>query len=94
MKKIVNALFPWLVLHEVNQQLKEIYIIMSKNQEKIDALTAKVDKIVTEIEALKAQPGAETLDFSALEAAVNTADDLNPDAQETVEGGGGQDESA
>lgn len=91
MKTLFNVFLPWLILREIAENQERIIEIMSANQDKINALTTKVDKIITEIEALKAQPGAEELDFSGLEAAINTADELNPDAPETVEGGAGGD---
>jgi hypothetical protein len=95
-KWLAVSLLPYSLLQTVIRNQERMMMLMSENQDKINALTTKVEKIVTEIEALKAQPGAEDLDFSALEAAVNTADDLNPDAEqppsETVEDGSGQDE--
>lgn len=53
------------------------YRIMSENQAHIDQLASKfqtaLDNIQTEITNLKNQPGAETLDFSALDAEANQA---------------------
>lgn len=59
--------------------------VMSANQARIDALADQVDKakneVVAAVDALKAQVEAgETLDFSRLDSAVQTLDDLNPDA--------------
>jgi predicted nucleic acid-binding Zn-ribbon protein len=68
---------------EIFKQLLKMEKIMSENQAKIDALAAQLQKakaeIVAEIEALKNQPGAEVLNFSALESAAQGLDDLNPD---------------
>lgn len=89
MKRIVNLFLPWLILPEIAETQERILIIMSANQDKIDALTTKVEKIYVEVQKLKEQPGAETLDFTRLESAVGQVDDINPD--ETVDDGSGDD---
>lgn len=84
-----------LLLHIVKQN-ERIIRMTSANQQHIDELTTKVNKIITEIQALKNQTGAENLDFTALDAAVGQADDLNEDATtppDTLTGGNGVDNS-
>lgn len=53
---------------------------MSENQDHINALTEKANKILAEVQALKSQPGAEALDFSGLDSALQNVDDVNEDA--------------
>ena len=73
----------WVSNSEILKQILNLGKIMSENQAKIDALAAQLAKakaeIVAQIEELKNQPGAEVLDFSALESAAQGLDDLNPD---------------
>lgn len=77
----------WVSNSEILQQILKLGQIMSENQAKIDALAAQLEKakveIIAQIEELKNQPGAEVLDFSALEMAAQSLDDLNPDEPET-----------
>ena len=63
------------------QQNERMIDIMSANQDHINTLTEKANKILAEVQALKNQPGAEVLDFSALDAALQNVDDVNEDAQ-------------
>lgn len=76
----------WVSNSEILQQILKLGKIMSENQKKIDALSAQLAKakaeIVAQIEELKNQPGAEVLDFSALETAAQGLDDLNSDEPE------------
>jgi C4-dicarboxylate-specific signal transduction histidine kinase len=87
-----------LLLHIIKQN-ERIIRMTSANQQHINDLTTRVNKISEEIKALKAQNGAENLDFTALDAAVGQADDLNedavtpPDTTETPSGGEGVDNS-
>lgn len=63
---------------------------MSSNQEKLDALAEQLVKVKSEIvksiDELKAQVLAgESLDFSRVDALVQSLDDLNPDEVATPE---------
>jgi predicted RNA polymerase sigma factor len=58
--------------------------IVSEVQDAVDAITAQINKgtaeVVAEVAALEAQVAAgETPDFTALKAAAQALDDLNPD---------------
>lgn len=84
----------------VTEQLDRMETMIMSNQDHINALAAQLDKATTEIkneiENLKAQPGSEQLDFSALDAKVQLLDDLNPDAptgEDTLPGAGGETEA-
>ena len=75
----------WVSNSEILQQLKKIGKQMSQTQEKIDALAAQLAKakeeILAQIAELQKQidEGA-VVDLTALTAAVQGLDDLNPDA--------------
>lgn len=77
---------------DIYLKLLQIEKIMSEQQEQIDALAAQLAKAKTEIIAkiddLQAQIDAgEPVDLTALKAAVQGIDDLNPDAiEESAEG--------
>jgi hypothetical protein len=78
----------WVSNSEILQQIKKIGKQMSETQEKIDALAAQLAKVKNEIlaqvAALQAQidDGA-VVDLTALTAAVQGLDDLNPDEPDT-----------
>lgn len=70
---------------ELQAWMSRMENIVSANQDKLNALADQLDKakaeIVAAVQALKDQLAAgETLDFSRLESAAQSLDDLNPDA--------------
>lgn len=78
----------WISNSEILKQLLKMEKIMSETQEKINALAAQLAKakaeILAQIAALQKQidDGA-VVDLTALTAAVQGLDDLNPDEPET-----------
>lgn len=74
-------------LIQIKYKLKKIMSTQAELTDKINSLTSKVNKVATEIQALKDalanQPGV-TPELQAavdsLDAAITSADDLNPDA--------------
>lgn len=71
-----------MAVDSLSNEVKQVRMNMA-TQADVDALTTKVEKVITEIQALKA--AHPELDLSRLEAAVQAADDENPDAEETGE---------
>lgn len=66
---------------DIIRRLTRMERIMSQNQDKIDSLSGQLETatvgIRQDIADLKAQPGAETLDFSALDARVASLSELD-----------------
>jgi len=80
----------WVSNSEILKQILNLGKIMSENQAKIDALAAQLAKakaeILSQIEELQILiDEGETVDLTALTAAVQGIDDLNPD-DESVTG--------
>lgn len=78
----------WVSNSEILKQLLKIGKQMSQTQEKIDALAAQLAKakaeILSQVAALQKQIDAgDPVDLTALTAAVQGLDDLNPDDPET-----------
>jgi hypothetical protein len=74
----------WVSNNDILQQLFTIERIMSEQQAQIDALAEQLGKakaeIIAQVEALQAQIDAGgVVDLTALKAAVQGIDDLNPD---------------
>lgn len=86
----MSFLFNWVSSSDILKKLLQIEKIMSNTQEKIDALTNQVNKakqeVLVEIAALQARIDAgETIDLTALTAAIQGIDDINQDAPEVLE---------
>jgi len=78
----------WVSNSEILKQLKKLGEIMSETQAKIDALAAQLAKAKAEILAQVARlqeqiDAGGVVDLTALTAAVQGLDDLNPDEPET-----------
>ena len=79
----------WVSNSEILKSILRLEKIMSETQDKIDALAVQLGKVKTEIldqvAALQAQIDAgAVVDLSALTAAVQGLDDLNPDPVDPV----------
>ena len=89
--KLVLTIATFGVAVYVAKQVNKIGVQMSANQDKINALTEQVTKVrnevlglrdtlLEEVQVLKDQIAAgETLDFSALDAAIGDIDNIVPD---------------
>lgn len=74
----VSDIYPW--LKYITTKLEDILSNQDEINARVTRISAAVSVIAQEIADLKAQPAAEALDFSGLDAAIASVEALEPAA--------------